>query len=99
MESDLGRTRSVMMLSVHPIAEGTEVRPLFGVFRGRFPVVDALRLALARWLFSSFMRRDVAFMNDMRFRRSSHGPVDPVLHAFLDFLEELPSDPLPELER
>ena len=91
VESDLGRARSVMMMSVHPLADGTEVRPLFGIFRGAVPALDALRLAAARWLFSAFMRKDVAFMDDMRFHRGRCGPVDPVLHGFLDFLEELPS--------
>ncbi len=79
-------------MSVLPVEGGTEIRPLFGIDRGAVSALDAVRLGAARWLYSAFMRKDVAFMNDMRFGRSRHGPVDPVLHAFLDYLEEVPSD-------
>lgn len=89
VESDLGRVRSALLLCLRPVAEGVEVTPVFAVTSGP---LGALRVRAARAIFSGFIRKDVAFMDDMRFHPSAAGPADPVLHAFLDFLRELPLD-------
>lgn len=95
VESDLGRVRSGLLLCLRPVtgrgegSEGVEVTPVFAVPRGR---LAGLRVRAARALFSGFIRKDVAFMNDMRFQPSTAGPPAPVLHTFLEFLGELPVD-------
>lgn len=93
VESDLGRTRSALLLCLKPVsdgeADGVEITPIFAVFPG--PFAD-LRVHAARRLYSGFIRKDVAFMDDMRFHPSAAGPADPVLHTFLEFLRELPAD-------
>jgi aminopyrrolnitrin oxygenase len=89
VESDLGRTRSALLLCLKPLENGVEITPIFAVFPG--PFAD-LRVHAARLLYSGFIRKDVAFMDDMRFHPSAAGPADPVLHTFLEFLRELPAD-------
>ncbi|HSF39958.1 MAG TPA: (2Fe-2S)-binding protein, partial [Thermoanaerobaculia bacterium] len=92
VESDLGRTRSALLLCLRPVPEGVEIVPVFGVHRSGLPAWDALRVHLARRLYTGFIRKDVAFMDDMRFHPSAGGPFDPVLSEFLDFLRQLPED-------
>lgn len=89
VESDLGRVRSALLLCLRPVSEGVEVTPVFAVPRGP---LAGLRVRAARALFSGFIRKDVAFMDDMRFHPSTAGPSDPVLYAFLQYLRELPVD-------
>lgn len=89
VESDLGRVRSALLLCFRPVSEGVEVTPVFGVPRGP---LAGLRVRAARALFSGFIRKDVAFMDDMQFHPSTAGPSDPVLYAFLQYLRELPVD-------
>jgi nitrite reductase/ring-hydroxylating ferredoxin subunit len=96
VESDLGRVRSGLLLCLRPIADGVEVTPVFAVPRGR---LAGLRVRTARALFSGFIRKDVAFMNDMRFHPSAAGPSDPVLQTFLDYLRELPADEEPAYKK
>jgi hypothetical protein len=92
VESDLGRVRSAFLLCLRPVAEGVEIVPVFGVHRGRLGWLDAVRVHLARWLYSGFVRKDVAFMDDMRFHPAAGGPSDPVLDEFLEYLSQLPED-------
>lgn len=92
VESDLGRIRSAVMLCLRPLPGGVEIVPIFGLLKGRIPILDALRIRSARWLYSSYMRKDVAFMVGMRFHPSSGGPPDEVLSGFLEFLGSLPAD-------
>lgn len=92
VESDLGRTRSALLLCLRPIPEGVEIVPVFGAHRSGLAAWDALRVHLARRLYTGFIRKDVAFMDDMRFHPSTGGPFDPVLSEFLDFLRQLPED-------
>jgi len=93
VESDLGRTRSALLLCLRPFVDpagrGVEITPIFAVFPG--PFAD-LRVHAARRLYSGFIRKDVAFMDDMRFHPSAAGPADPVLQTFLELLRELPAD-------
>jgi phenylpropionate dioxygenase-like ring-hydroxylating dioxygenase large terminal subunit len=92
VESDLGRTRSALMLCLRPVEDQVEIVPVFGVHQGRFGGLDAARVHLARWLYSGFIRKDVAFMDDMRFHPSAGGPFDGVLDNFLEYLRQLPED-------
>jgi hypothetical protein len=67
------------------------VTPVFGVRRSRVAAFDALRVALSRWLFSNFLEKDVAIMEDMRFHpplaaMAEHEP----MRVFLEFLDRLP---------
>jgi aminopyrrolnitrin oxygenase len=92
VESDLGPVRSSLLLCFRPVieeGESVEVTPVFAVPRGS---LADLRVRVARALFSGFIRKDVAFMNDMRFHPSAAGPDDPILRTFLEFLRELPAD-------
>jgi nitrite reductase/ring-hydroxylating ferredoxin subunit len=100
VESDLGRTRSALLLCLKPVsdprdegAEGVEITPIFAVFPGGPAPLAGLRVHAARLLYSGFIRKDVAFMDDMRFHPGAAGPVDPVLQSFLGFLRELPEEP------
>ena len=92
VESDLGSVRSAVMLCLRPLRGGVEIAPIFGLLKDGIPIVDALRIRSARWLYSSYMRKDVAFMEGMRFHPSSGGPPDEVLNGFLEFLGSLPAD-------
>jgi nitrite reductase/ring-hydroxylating ferredoxin subunit len=92
VESDLGRVRSAFLLCLRPVAEGVEIVPVFGVHRGRLGWLDGARVHLARWLYSGFVRKDVAFMDGMRFHPGAGGPFDPVLDEFLEYLRQLPED-------
>lgn len=98
VESDLGRTRSALLLCLRPLEDGVEITPIFAVFPGPFA---GLRVRAARLLYSGFIRKDVAFMDDMRFHPAAAGPADPVLHTFLEYLRELPAETAaaPRLER
>lgn len=96
VESDLGRVRSALLLCFRPVSGGVEITPVFAVPPGP---LAGLRVRTARALFSGFIRKDVAFMDDMRFHPSmagvhlkTAGPFDPVLHTFLEYLRELPAD-------
>jgi aminopyrrolnitrin oxygenase len=92
VESDLGRTRSALMLCLRPVDDGVEIVPVFGAHQGRFGLIDAARVHLARWLYSGFIKKDVAFMDDMRFHPSAGGPFDETLNEFLEYLCQLPED-------
>jgi nitrite reductase/ring-hydroxylating ferredoxin subunit len=93
VESDLGRTRSALLLCLRPVSddagEGVEITPVFAVFPGP---LAGLRVRAARLLYSGFIRKDVAFMDDMRFHPAVAGPHDSILGTFLDFLSFLPAD-------
>jgi aminopyrrolnitrin oxygenase len=92
VESDLGRTRSTLLLCLRPVPEGVEITPVFGIRRSGLGAWDALRVRLARRLYTGFIRKDVAFMDDMRFHPSAGGPADPVLDEFLEYLRQLPEE-------
>jgi phenylpropionate dioxygenase-like ring-hydroxylating dioxygenase large terminal subunit len=88
-ENDIGRARSALLLGIMPTAEGVEVTPLFGVRRIGIAAVDRLRVAMARWLISGFLQRDVAIMDEMRFHPPGPLPEGEPLRAYLEFLEAL----------
>lgn len=91
VDSDLGRSRSHLLLGVSPTPGGAEATPIFGVRPTALPPLDALRVAVSGWLFSSFLKKDVSIMHDMRF----HPPAFPTaedepLRRCVEFLRGLP---------
>lgn len=91
VESDLGSVRSVLMLCLRDLGGSVEVVPVFGGI-GRSRWSSSLRALVAQWLYGSFIRKDVGFMDDMHFRHPRAGPDDPVLHRFLKYAVELPAE-------
>ena len=83
IETDLGFTRTAACVGMLPTPQGTRLYPVFGVRRGRF---QRVRLALARWLFTAFLRRDLYVIEGMRLRTDVD---DPALQTLFDFLRTL----------
>jgi hypothetical protein len=94
VESDLGRARGALLLSLLPVAGGTEITPIFVVHRAGPGAVGAAlraaRLAVSRWLFSRFLERDVGLLDGMRFRPRLPLPADEPMASYLAFLQGLP---------
>jgi len=80
VETDLGFTRTAAVVGMMPTAAGTRLNAAFGVRRG--PLLG-LRLALTRWLFGAFLRRDLGVVEGMRLRTDVD---DATLQALFDFL-------------
>lgn len=83
VETDLGFTRTAACIGMTPTAQGTRVYAAFGVRHGRF---RSLRLALTRWLFAAFLRRDIGVVEGMRLKVQVD---DPVLERLFDYLRTL----------
>ncbi len=66
IHSRVGRTRSNLMLCITPTSTGTLVTPLIAVPRGRIPGAAALRAHASRWLFLTFLGRDLRPLENMR---------------------------------
>ena len=92
VESDLGRTRSALLLAFIPVDGEVEVTPVFTARRGGLPGLDRLRLAAARFLFSRFIEKDVSVMHGMRFRPRVPLPGNETLEAFLRWASTLPGE-------
>jgi phenylpropionate dioxygenase-like ring-hydroxylating dioxygenase large terminal subunit len=90
VESDLDRTRSMLLLSLLPVESGTEVIPIFGVRRTGITAMDNFRVAVARWLFSKFLQRDMAILEGMNFFPNLTAE-DKMIRVYLEFLSNLPS--------
>jgi aminopyrrolnitrin oxygenase len=80
VETDLGFTRTAAVVGMVPTEQGTRLNAAFGVRRG--PLLG-LRLALTRWLFGAFLRRDLGIVEGMRLRTDVD---DATLQALFDFL-------------
>ena len=93
IESDLGRTRGALLVGLQPDGDATVAQPVVGVRRTGAAPADALRVAVSRWLYSAFLGRDVAILDDMRFRARLPLPEGEPLAAFLDYLHGLPAAP------
>jgi phenylpropionate dioxygenase-like ring-hydroxylating dioxygenase large terminal subunit len=91
VESDLGRTRSALVAGFRRTEEGMSVRMAFAARRGRLPGLDRLSLSVSQWLFTSFLRRDLSVLHDMRFNAAGAAE-DPVLRQVMDFTASLPED-------
>ena len=90
VESRVGGYASALMVSVAPTREGCVVTPMFGVLRGRSRALDRIRVSLARWLFTSFVTRDIRVLDGIRFNPGPTLPQDAILAEFLDYLATLP---------
>jgi nitrite reductase/ring-hydroxylating ferredoxin subunit len=86
VESDLGRTRSVAVLGLTTEDGGVRAFGAFATPRGG--LTERLRLALSRWLFTAFLRRDFAVVEGMRLKLE--GVDDPGVRALGAFLRSLP---------
>jgi nitrite reductase/ring-hydroxylating ferredoxin subunit len=80
VETDLGFTRTAAVVGMVPTEAGTRINAAFGVRRG--PLLG-LRLALTRWLFGAFLRRDLGVVEGMRLRTDVD---DAALQSLFDFL-------------
>jgi aminopyrrolnitrin oxygenase len=83
VETNLGFTRTAAIVGMVPTEQGTRLNAAFGVRRG--PLLE-VRLALTRWLFATFLRRDLGIIEGMRLRTDVD---DPTLQALFDFLRTL----------
>ena len=83
VETDLGFTRTAAMVGMLPTAQGTRLFGAFGIRPGPF---GPLRLWLTKWLFASFLRRDLGFVEGMRLRTDVD---DAILQKFFDYLRTL----------
>ena len=92
VESDLGRTRSALLLAFVPVGDEVEVTPVFTSRRSGIPGVDRLRLAAARFLFTRFIEKDVQVMQGMRFRPRHPLRGNEALEAFLRWASALPGE-------
>ena len=92
VESDVGRMRSALLLAFVPVGDEVEVRPVFTTRRGRVPGVDRVRLAVARFLFTRFIEKDVGVMQGIRFRPRLPAPGNETLEAFLRWATTLPGE-------
>jgi nitrite reductase/ring-hydroxylating ferredoxin subunit len=84
------RTRyreTFLWLNFIPVAEGTLVKPVYAVQRGRLPLLSWLRVQLAGWLFHAFLRKDIVILERMRFAPNVAVAEDPCLSAYLRFTE------------
>lgn len=88
IESDLGRTRSAAVLGLTAEEGGVRAFGAFGTPRGG--AGERLRLALARWLFTAFLRRDFAVVEGMRLALDAAD--DPGVTALGEFLRSLPEE-------
>ena len=90
VESDLGFFQGRMILALKEDSENrTSVTPILLTRKTRSRLWDTCRLWISKILFSSFMKKDLSFMQGMRFHPPSDFPKDPVLSAFLDYFQEL----------
>jgi nitrite reductase/ring-hydroxylating ferredoxin subunit len=102
VESEAGRSRSNLMLGVLPTGgASTRVTPVFAVRRqsGR-ALLEVARLAVTRWLFRSFIMKDVAALAEMRWApRVDRAPEAEPLRRMLDFMASLPRAPAARSDR
>jgi nitrite reductase/ring-hydroxylating ferredoxin subunit len=90
VESMLKHRRSMLLLGVMPTPTGVTITPVFVRKRGSVAAIDKIGLAVARWLFTRFLEKDLGALHRMRFRPPAGlAPEDP-LHQFLDFVAGLP---------
>jgi len=84
------RTRyreTFLWLNFIPVDQGTLVKPVYAVQRGRYPWLARPRVHIAGWLFHAFLKKDIVILEQMRFAPQVTREEDPCLHAFLRFTE------------
>jgi nitrite reductase/ring-hydroxylating ferredoxin subunit len=90
IHSRVGRTRSHLMLCITPTSTGTMVMPLIGVPRGKIPGAAALRAHASRWLFLTFLGRDLRPLENMRLNLINATRARGPLGVCATWLTELP---------
>ena len=84
IETDLGFTKTVAVLGVHSKGSGIRALGAFGIRPGLF---SGIRLRLARWLFTSFLRNDFRILEGMNLNLNVE---DEGVNAMSTFLSSLP---------
>jgi phenylpropionate dioxygenase-like ring-hydroxylating dioxygenase large terminal subunit len=92
VQSRAGRSHSNLMLGVLPTErDRTTITPIFAVRQGGWSALHAAQLVVSRWLFTSFLEKDVAVMERMRWLPRVDGSADSAaLGQMLGFLSSLP---------
>ena len=85
VESDLGRARTAAVLGL--VERGGKVRA-YGAFGARRGPLVRVKLLLARWLFTAFLRKDFAVVEGMRL--DVDGAEDEGVRAIAAYLRSLP---------
>ena len=80
VDTDLGFTRTAAMIGMLPTEQGTRLYGAFGIRPGP---LGGLRLAVTRWLFASFLERDLGFVEGMRLRTDVDDEILQKLFAYL----------------
>jgi nitrite reductase/ring-hydroxylating ferredoxin subunit len=68
VRSRVGVLDTRLMLCVTPTTAGVDVTPLVGIPAGAAAAIDALTLRATRWLFTSFLSKDLVPLAGMRLR-------------------------------
>lgn len=92
IESDLGRTRSALLLSFHPVGDEVDVTAIFTVRRTGLGALDAIRARVGKALFTRFIVQDVEVVRDIRFRPRFPLHGNSVMEGCLRFLSALPGE-------
>jgi phenylpropionate dioxygenase-like ring-hydroxylating dioxygenase large terminal subunit len=87
VEVDLGRARTTAVVGLTPRGEETVLWLAVGVPR---TLGWSLRARLARWLYRTFLRRDLPILRDVRLSPRSDLPEDATVQRLVDFLEARP---------
>jgi nitrite reductase/ring-hydroxylating ferredoxin subunit len=90
VETITKRTRSAAVLGARPEGNGTRVEASFAVSTP--PLLRPLALLATRWLFTSFMQKDVTILGGARLNMESPFVRDPSLTALFAFLKQLPTE-------
>lgn len=100
VESRLKARCSMLLLGIMPTATGVEITPVFVRKKGPAGLVDRFGLAVAGWLFTRFLEKDLSALHRMRFHAPLSHPTSPSpaasvatadpLRQYLDFVGALP---------
>ncbi len=90
VESGVGGRRASLVLCLAPSDDSVDVLPIFCVPRTRIGALAASSAWLTRYLYTSFLERDVRVLDRMRFRPNLSMPEDEALAECLSFLGSLP---------
>jgi aminopyrrolnitrin oxygenase len=91
VRSEAGSFVNHLMLCLMPNDGKLIVTPLVAVPRSRVPGLDRLRTAMTRWLFLSFLGRDLAPLSGIRLRAEAALDTDGPLATFTRWLAARPS--------
>lgn len=87
VEADLGRTRTAAVVGLVPDGEGTWLRLSVGVPAGR---LGWMRAWMARWLYVTFLRRDLPALAGASLQPFSDLPEDAPVQRLLAFVDRQP---------